>query len=101
MTHRTAVPGKLGIPARREVERFQLHQGLRTIWRLMDAASAFVSRREPWKRARDGDEVSLQEELDDLPTVLESLASVLDRTGQAEVPSGRSYVIVGGRSPPW
>ncbi len=56
------------------VERFQLHQSLRTIWRLVDAANAFVSRREPWKLARDGDEVGLQEVLDDLLTVLEIIA---------------------------
>ena len=46
-------------------------------WRLVDAANPFVSRREPRKLARDGDEVGLQEVLDDLPTVLESLAREL------------------------
>ena len=59
------------------VERFQLHQGLRTIWQLVDTANAYVSRREPWKLARNGDEVSLQEVLDDLLTVLERIAREL------------------------
>lgn len=59
------------------VERFQLHQGLRTIWRLVDAANAYVSRREPWKLARNGDEAGLREVLDDLLTVLESIAEAL------------------------
>ena len=43
------------------VEGFQLHQGLRRIWRLVDAANAFVSRHEPWKLARAGNDVGLQE----------------------------------------
>ncbi|MCY3819890.1 MAG: class I tRNA ligase family protein [Gammaproteobacteria bacterium] len=59
------------------VEHFQLHQGLRTIWQLVDAANAYVSRREPWKLARNGDEAGLQEVLDDLLTVLESIAEAL------------------------
>ena len=59
------------------VERFQLHQGLRAIWRLVDAANAFVSRRAPWKLAREGDEVGLQKVLDDLLTVLEIIAREL------------------------
>ncbi len=59
------------------VESFQLHQGLRAIWRLVDAANAFVSRREPWTLARNGDELGLQEVLDDLLTVLESTAEAL------------------------
>lgn len=59
------------------VEDFQLHQGLRAIWRLVDAANAYVSCREPWKLARNGDEVGLQEVLDDLLTVLESIAEAL------------------------
>ena len=59
------------------VERFQLHQGLRTIWRLVDAANAYVSRREPWKLAREGDEAGLQEVVDDVLTVLESIAREL------------------------
>ncbi|MDE0054451.1 MAG: methionine--tRNA ligase [Gammaproteobacteria bacterium] len=59
------------------VESFQLHQGLRMIWRLVDAANAYVSRREPWKLAREGDETGLREVLDDLLTVLERLAEAL------------------------
>ena len=59
------------------VEDFQLHQGLRTIWRLVDAANAYVSRREPWKLAQADDDAGLQEVLDDLLTVLESLAEAL------------------------
>ena len=58
-------------------ERFQLHQGLRAIWRLVDAANAYISRREPWKLAREGDEAGLQEVLDDLVTVLDSVAEAL------------------------
>ena len=58
-------------------ERFQLHQGLRTIWQLVDVANTYVSRREPWKLARNGDEVALQEVLDELLTVLESIAEAL------------------------
>lgn len=59
------------------VENFQLHQGLRTIWRLVEAANAFVSRCEPWKLARAGDDARLQEVIDDLLTVLESIAEAL------------------------
>ena len=59
------------------IESFQLHRGLRAIWRLVDAANAYVSRREPWKLAREGDEAGLQEVLDDLLTVLESVATEL------------------------
>ena len=59
------------------VEDFQLHQGLRTIWRLVDAANAFVSRREPWKLAQEGDQAGLQQVLDDLLTVLDRVAEAL------------------------
>ena len=59
------------------VEDFQLHQGLRTIWLLVDAANAFVSRREPWKLARAGDDARLREVIDDLLTVLEIIAEAL------------------------
>ena len=44
---------------------------------MVDAANAFVSRREPWKLARAGDDVRLQEVIDDLLTVLESIAEAL------------------------
>ena len=44
------------------IESFQLHRGLRAIWRLVEAANAYVSRREPWKLAREGDEACLQED---------------------------------------
>ena len=69
--------GRLPRAIEAALEDFQLHRGLRTIWRLVEAANAFVSRREPWKLARAGDDVRLQEVLDDLLTVLESMAEAL------------------------